>query len=87
MGGDLAATALGAIDHIVVEKRGAVDELHGGGELAAIVVIRTGQPCARPVMECFQLPETARASFAFYNTLEEIDRLAAGVERARKLFA
>jgi len=51
------------------------------------IAIRTGHHCAMPVMEFFNLPATARASFAFYNTLEEIDRLAAGVERARKLFA
>jgi cysteine desulfurase/selenocysteine lyase len=51
------------------------------------IAIRTGHHCAMPVMEYFQLPATARASFAFYNTLEEIDRLAAGVERARKIFA
>ena len=51
------------------------------------VAIRTGHHCAMPVMEFFKLPATARASFAFYNTFEEIDRLAAGVERARKMFA
>jgi cysteine desulfurase/selenocysteine lyase len=51
------------------------------------IAIRTGHHCAMPVMEFFQLPATARASFAFYNTFEEIDRLAAGVERARKIFA
>ncbi|HXC09302.1 MAG TPA: cysteine desulfurase [Steroidobacteraceae bacterium] len=51
------------------------------------IAVRTGHHCAMPVMEFFNLPATARASFAFYNTLEEIDRLAAGVERARKLFA
>jgi len=51
------------------------------------IAIRTGHHCAMPVMEFFNLPATARASFAFYNTLEEIDRLAAGVERARKIFA
>ena len=51
------------------------------------IAIRTGHHCAMPVMEFFKLPATARASFAFYNTLEEIDRLAAGVERARQLFA
>jgi cysteine desulfurase/selenocysteine lyase len=50
------------------------------------VAIRTGHHCAMPVMDFFRLPATARASFAFYNTFEEIDRLAAGVERARKLF-
>jgi cysteine desulfurase / selenocysteine lyase len=51
------------------------------------VAIRTGHHCAMPVMDYFKLPATARASFAFYNTFEEIDRLAAGVERARRLFA
>jgi cysteine desulfurase / selenocysteine lyase len=51
------------------------------------VAIRTGHHCAMPVMEFFKLPATARASFAIYNTFEEIDRLAAGVERARKMFA
>jgi cysteine desulfurase / selenocysteine lyase len=51
------------------------------------IAIRTGHHCAMPVMDFFQLPATARASFAFYNTFEEIDRLAAGVERARKIFA
>jgi cysteine desulfurase/selenocysteine lyase len=51
------------------------------------IAIRTGHHCAMPVMEYFKLPATARASFAFYNTFEEIDRLAAGVERARRLFA
>jgi cysteine desulfurase/selenocysteine lyase len=51
------------------------------------IAIRTGHHCAMPVMEFFQLPATARASFAFYNTFEEIDRLSAGVERARKIFA
>jgi cysteine desulfurase/selenocysteine lyase len=51
------------------------------------IAIRTGHHCAMPVMEFFRLPATARASFAFYNTFEEIDRLAAGIVRARKLFA
>jgi cysteine desulfurase / selenocysteine lyase len=50
------------------------------------IAIRTGHHCAMPVMEFFGLPATARASFAFYNTFEEIDRLGASVERARKLF-
>jgi cysteine desulfurase / selenocysteine lyase len=50
------------------------------------IAVRTGHHCAMPVMEFFKVPATARASFAFYNTFEEIDRLAAGVERARALF-
>jgi cysteine desulfurase / selenocysteine lyase len=51
------------------------------------IAIRTGHHCAMPVMDFFKLPATARASFAFYNTFEEIDRLAAGIERARKMFS
>jgi cysteine desulfurase / selenocysteine lyase len=50
------------------------------------IAIRTGHHCAMPVMEFYGLPATARASFAFYNTFEEIDRLGVGVERARKIF-
>jgi cysteine desulfurase / selenocysteine lyase len=50
------------------------------------VAVRTGHHCAMPVMDYFKVPATARASFAVYNTFEEIDRLAAGLERARKIF-
>jgi cysteine desulfurase/selenocysteine lyase len=51
------------------------------------VAVRTGHHCAMPVMEFFQLAATARASFAFYNTFDEIDRLRAGILRARSIFA
>ncbi len=51
------------------------------------IAVRTGHHCAMPVMEFFKVPATARASFAIYNTFEEIDRLAASVDRARRLFA
>jgi cysteine desulfurase/selenocysteine lyase len=51
------------------------------------IAVRTGHHCAMPVMDFFRVPATARASFAFYNTFDEIDRLAAGIERARKMFA
>ncbi|MGA2776251.1 MAG: cysteine desulfurase [Steroidobacteraceae bacterium] len=51
------------------------------------IAVRTGHHCAMPVMEFFKIPATARASFAIYNTFEEIDRLAASIERARRLFA
>ena len=50
------------------------------------IAIRTGHHCAMPVMDFFGIPATARASFAFYNTFDEIDRLAVSVERARRLF-
>jgi cysteine desulfurase/selenocysteine lyase len=51
------------------------------------IAVRTGHHCAMPVMDFFKLPATARASFAFYNTFDEIDKLSAGIERARKMFA
>jgi cysteine desulfurase/selenocysteine lyase len=51
------------------------------------IAIRTGHHCAMPVMTFFGLAATARASFAFYNTFDEIDRLVASVHRARALFA
>jgi len=51
------------------------------------VAIRTGHHCAMPVMTYYGLPATARASMAFYNTLEEIDCLAAALEHARRLLS
>jgi cysteine desulfurase/selenocysteine lyase len=50
------------------------------------VAVRAGHHCAQPVMQRFGIPATVRASFAFYNTLDEIDVLVRGVERARKVF-
>ena len=49
------------------------------------VAIRTGHHCAMPVMEFYKIPATARASMSFYNTFEEIDRLVAALEQARKV--
>ena len=51
------------------------------------VAIRTGHHCAMPVMEFYGVPATARASFAFYNTKAEIDRLAVALLQAREVFA
>ena len=51
------------------------------------IAIRTGHHCAQPVMERFGIPATARASFAVYNTREEIDALVAGIRAAREVFA
>ena len=50
------------------------------------VAVRAGHHCAQPVMTRFGIPATVRASFAFYNTAEEIEALARGVERAAKVF-
>ena len=49
------------------------------------IAIRTGAHCADPLMTHFGITGTARASFAFYNTPEEADALAAGVERAARM--
>lgn len=46
------------------------------------IAIRTGTHCAEPVMTHYGITSMARASFAFYNTREEVDRLAEGVTRA-----
>jgi len=51
------------------------------------IAIRTGHHCAMPVMDYYGVPATARASFAFYNTREEIDRLAEALREAREVFA
>ena len=51
------------------------------------IAVRAGHHCAQPVMERFGIPATARASFAFYNTKEEIDALVAGVRKAIEVFA
>jgi cysteine desulfurase/selenocysteine lyase len=50
------------------------------------IAIRAGHHCAQPVMEHFGVPATARASFAFYNTLAEVDALADAVLLAREMF-
>ncbi len=50
------------------------------------VAVRAGHHCAQPVMARFGLPATVRASFAVYNTPEEIEALAAGVEHAAEVF-
>ena len=50
------------------------------------VAIRTGHHCAMPVMDFFKVPATARASFSFYNTRDEVDRLVTALDIAREMF-
>jgi cysteine desulfurase/selenocysteine lyase len=50
------------------------------------VAIRTGHHCAQPVMQRFGIPATSRASFAFYNTMAEVDALIAGIRKVQKVF-
>ncbi|HQZ96453.1 MAG TPA: cysteine desulfurase [Pyrinomonadaceae bacterium] len=51
------------------------------------IAVRAGHHCAQPVMEFFDVPATARASFAFYNTREEIDKLADAIQKVIEVFA
>jgi cysteine desulfurase/selenocysteine lyase len=50
------------------------------------IAIRTGHHCAMPIMERLQIPATARASFAFYNTKADIDALVEGLEKVKAIF-
>ena len=49
------------------------------------IAVRTGHHCAQPVMDFYHIPGTIRASFAVYNTLEEVDRLITGLQKAMKM--
>jgi cysteine desulfurase / selenocysteine lyase len=51
------------------------------------VAVRTGHHCCQPLMTCFGIPGTTRASFAVYNTMEEVDELVAGVQKAIKILS
>ena len=51
------------------------------------IAVRTGHHCAQPLMEQLGIPGTVRASFAAYNTREEVDTLIKGITRAVKMFA
>ncbi len=50
------------------------------------IAIRTGHHCAQPVMQRFKVPATARASFAFYNTKADVDRLIEGIVKVQGIF-
>jgi len=50
------------------------------------IAVRTGHHCAQPVMDRFGIPGTVRASFAIYNTKEEIDKLIEGVKKINQIF-
>jgi cysteine desulfurase/selenocysteine lyase len=95
---DKATAALGAIDGVrlvgtardkVAVVSFIVDGVHPHDIGTVVdregVAIRTGHHCAQPVMDRLGIPATARASFAMYNTLEEIDVLSAAVAKARRL--
>jgi cysteine desulfurase/selenocysteine lyase len=51
------------------------------------IAVRTGQHCTQPIMDFFNISGTVRASFAFYNTTEEIDIFVAAVEKAKMMLS
>ena len=66
-------------DHIHAHDVGTILDQEG-------VAVRAGHHCAMPVMQRFGVPATTRASFALYNTRDEIDVLVSGIHRALKVF-
>ena len=66
-------------DHVHAHDVGTILDQEG-------VAVRAGHHCAMPVMQRFGVPATVRASFAFYNTIEEIDVLVRAIERVLKVF-
>lgn len=51
------------------------------------IAVRTGHHCCQPIMEFFSIPGTVRASFSFYNTREEVDRLVEGIKKSVAMLA
>ncbi|HZI57928.1 MAG TPA: cysteine desulfurase [Verrucomicrobiae bacterium] len=93
-----ATQAVGAIPGVRLvgtakEKAGVLsfvmDEIHPH-DIGTIldsegIAVRTGHHCAQPVMQRFNIPATARASFGLYNTRQEIDALVAGIHKVQKV--
>jgi len=75
-----AAVASFVLDGVHPHDIGTILDMEG-------IAIRTGHHCAMPVMDYFCIPATARASFAFYNTHQEVDALAAAVRKAQEMFS
>jgi cysteine desulfurase / selenocysteine lyase len=67
------------LDHVHAHDVGTILDQEG-------VAVRAGHHCAMPVMQRFGVPATTRASFAFYNTMEEIDVLVKAIRRVLKVF-
>jgi len=77
---DKAAVISFVIDGIHPHDIGTILDREG-------IAVRTGHHCAQPVMQRFRVPATARASFALYNTREEIDALVKGIYKVKEVFA
>ena len=50
------------------------------------IAIRAGHHCTQPVMDFYDIPATARASFAIYNTMEDVDKLVEGIQKTKEVF-
>ena len=59
----------------------------GGQDVMSEIAVRAGTHCVMPLLERFGVPATCRASFALYNTREEVDRCVASIERARRMLS
>ena len=74
-------------DAVVSFNLGTIHHLDVGTLLDRLgIAVRTGHHCAQPLMDRLGISGTVRASFALYNTKEEIDALVAGLDRVRKMF-
>ena len=96
---DYATKRLSAIEGVRIigtarEKLGVlsfvIDDIHPH-DIGTIldqegIAVRAGHHCAQPVMKRFKLSATTRASFAFYNTKEEVESLARGIEKVIEVF-
>ena len=51
------------------------------------IAVRAGNHCTQPIMTRYDIPATTRASFAFYNTKEEVDQLVAAVKKVQEMFS
>lgn len=77
---DKAAVISFVMDDIHPHDMGTVLDLEG-------IAIRTGHHCTMPLMKRLGLPATARASFAFYNTTEDVEALVKGLKKVREVFS
>ena len=82
---------IGASEHKAGVISFVLDDIHAADAGMILdeqgIAVRVGQHCAEPVMDFFKVPATVRASFAFYNTKEEVDALVKGIHKVKELFA
>jgi len=81
---------LGTAEHKAAVLSFAVDGVHPHDIGTLLnqegIAVRTGHHCAQPIMQRLHVPATSRASFAFYNSMDEVDALIAGIRTVQKIF-